>query len=91
MSEFVGMGFGDPHIVTLGGLTYTFNGLGEFWLLRFTRSAQLRSAYGIQSRTQRGFNQIKPDEPSSATVFTGFAIRSAWDYIYEVSREPLIA
>ena len=25
---------GEPHIITMDGLAYTFNGLGEFWLVR---------------------------------------------------------
>ena len=33
MSLFVGRMFGDPHIVTLDGLKYTFNGKGEFTLI----------------------------------------------------------
>ena len=24
---------GDPHITTIDGKTYTFNGLGEYWLI----------------------------------------------------------
>ena len=26
--------FGDPHMLTFDGLLYTFNGYGEYWLLR---------------------------------------------------------
>ena len=27
---------GDPHITTIDGKSYTFNGLGEYWLIHTT-------------------------------------------------------
>ncbi|KAI0239247.1 hypothetical protein LSAT2_010015 [Lamellibrachia satsuma] len=44
--------FGDPHIITMDGLQYTFNGLGEFWLIRSDdflmqgRATQAKTAEG---------------------------------------------
>lgn len=40
---------GDPHIITIDGLQYTFNGLGEFWLVR---SADVM----VQGRASRAKN-----------------------------------
>ena len=31
-----GGSYGDPHLVTLDGLQYTFNGEGEFWMVKTT-------------------------------------------------------
>lgn len=43
----LGVWFGDPHIVTSDGLSYTFNGLGEYL---FT---QIGDSVTIQARTER--------------------------------------
>ncbi|XP_039930418.1 mucin-4 [Hirundo rustica] len=57
--------FGDPHITTLDGLTYTFNGLGDFVLLL---ASDARSSFVLQGRTaQTGTAQ--------ATNFVAFAAR----------------
>lgn len=40
--------FGDPHIVTTDGLSYTFNGLGEFL---FTKIGDNDTV--VQARTER--------------------------------------
>uniref|UniRef100_A0A8B9QJX5 Mucin-4 n=1 Tax=Apteryx owenii TaxID=8824 RepID=A0A8B9QJX5_APTOW len=55
--------FGDPHITTLDGLTYTFNGLGDFVLLL---ASDARTSFILQGRTaQTGTAQ--------ATNFVAFA------------------
>ena len=41
--------FGDPHIITIDGFQYTFNGLGEFWLIR-------SSDFQLQGRTTKAKN-----------------------------------
>ena len=68
-----GGGFGDPHISTLDGKTYTFNGYGEYVLLRIP-SAQL----DIQSRTERA--NKSDGSMSEATIFSAFAVQAsgAW-------------
>ncbi|XP_052803968.1 uncharacterized protein LOC128234050 isoform X2 [Mya arenaria] len=61
-------GSGDPHINTLDGKGYTFNGHGEYQLLNIPSSNLT-----IQSRTDRA---VKADgNPSEATVFSGFAVQ----------------
>ncbi|XP_027739795.1 mucin-4 isoform X2 [Empidonax traillii] len=55
--------FGDPHITTLDGLTYTFNGLGDFVLLL---TGDAHTSFVLQGRTaQTGTAQ--------ATNFVAFA------------------
>nr|XP_026647819.1 mucin-4 isoform X1 [Zonotrichia albicollis] len=55
--------FGDPHITTLDGLTYTFNGLGDFVLLL---ASDARTSFVLHGRTaQTGM--------AHATNFVAFA------------------
>ncbi|XP_050568556.1 mucin-4 [Cygnus atratus] len=55
--------FGDPHITTLDGLTYTFNGLGDFVLLL---AGDARSSFVLQGRMAR-------TGTAQATNFVAFA------------------
>ncbi|XP_040423710.1 LOW QUALITY PROTEIN: mucin-4 [Cygnus olor] len=55
--------FGDPHITTLDGLTYTFNGLGDFVLLL---AGDAQSSFVLQGRTAR-------TGTAQATNFVAFA------------------
>ena len=59
----VAWGWGDPHITTIDGRRYTFNGLGEYVLLRANNSN-----FEFQGRTELAPN-------SNATVFSTFALR----------------
>ncbi|XP_053372780.1 uncharacterized protein LOC123559692 [Mercenaria mercenaria] len=69
-----GGGFGDPHIATLDGRTYTFNGHGEYILLRIPTAN-----FEIQSRTERA--EKSDGTESEATIFTAFAIESAGTWL----------
>ncbi|KAL4229260.1 Mucin-4 [Mactra antiquata] len=62
--------FGDPHITTLDGYTYTFNGHAEYVLLSIPTIG-----FQIQSRTERAITS--DNTLSEATIFSGFAIQSA--------------
>ncbi|KAM6258221.1 mucin-4 [Porphyrio hochstetteri] len=55
--------FGDPHITTLDGLTYTFNGLGDFVLLL---ASDAWTSFVLQGRTT-------PIGMAQATNFVAFA------------------
>ncbi len=55
--------WGDPHIRTLDGFRYTFNGLGEYTLLSVNTT---NVTFAAQGRTDLVAN-------SSATQFTAFA------------------
>ena len=60
--------YGDPHIRTLDGFQYTFNGLGEYTLIETTHGN-----FTLQGRTAkaRDANGTETD----ATVFSAFAAK----------------
>ena len=74
MLYFIAWGWGDPHITTIDGRRYTFNGLGEYVLLRTTSSN-----FELQGRTELAPN-------SDATLFSAFALMEG-DDIVEVINE----
>ena len=47
----VATGFGDPHVFTLDGFEYTFNGLGEYTLLQLPSMELI-----MQARTSQAVN-----------------------------------
>ena len=59
--------WGDPHINTLDGRMYSFNGLGEYTMLEYNNN----DTFVLQARTGKAFNNSEPVE--TGTVFTGFA------------------
>ena len=59
----LGWFWGDPHITTLDGLQYTFNGRGEYVLGRVS------GEFEFQGRTDLVTNN------ASATVFSAIAVR----------------
>ena len=63
---YLGWAWGDPHFTTIDGRTYTFNGLGEYVLLRIDSIN-----FQIQGRTAKLVNG------SDATFFTVLAIGTA--------------
>ncbi|XP_035724650.1 protein mesh-like isoform X2 [Vespa mandarinia] len=71
--------FGDPHIVTFDGLEYTFNGMGEFVLLRVD---QLRDKLNVQAR----FEQVERNYYGAvnATKLTSIAVMGNNTAIIEV-------
>ena len=66
----VGWFFGDPHIRTLDGLEYSFNGLGEYTLIETTDSN-----FTLQGRTSRALDSNRKE--MQATVFSAFAAQDA--------------
>ena len=61
--------FGDPHVSTLDGQQYTFNGLGDYVLIR-----TIDNSLHLHGRTNR---PLTPGgELTSATVFSGFALKT---------------
>lgn len=63
-----GFGFGDPHISTVDGVRYTFNGVGEFWMVYGS------SQFGMQCRMEQFIGQ---GGSTNASVFTAFAFKEA--------------
>ncbi|KAK2173006.1 hypothetical protein NP493_911g00016 [Ridgeia piscesae] len=60
--------YGDPHIRTLDGFEYTFNGLGEYTLIETTHRE-----FTLQGRTAKVHND--KGQETDATVFSAFAAR----------------
>ena len=60
--------YGDPHIVTLDGLKYTFNGKGEFTMIETTDNS-----FTLQGRMEPTLD--KDGNPTPGTVFTALAAR----------------
>jgi len=64
------MMLGDPHVLTLDGLEYTFNGLGEYTMVDVHNS---NVSFTLQGRTGKALNDN--GTAINATVFTAFAAR----------------
>ncbi|CAH1801127.1 unnamed protein product [Owenia fusiformis] len=60
--------WGDPHVRTLDGKTYSFNGLGEYWLIKTTDDY-----FTLQGRTSKALTSN--GTATKATVFTAFAAK----------------
>lgn len=63
-----GFSFGDPHITTLDGKEYTFNGWGEYTLIKIRTS---NVNFDLQARTDLATNSN--GTKINATIFSGFA------------------
>jgi len=70
---FIIAGFnrGDPHFDTQDGFPYTFNGLGEYWLVKC-------SPFEAQIRTERAWSSNFTDA-SSGTVFGAIAAHAYYE------------
>ncbi|KAJ8307333.1 hypothetical protein KUTeg_015417 [Tegillarca granosa] len=62
--------YGDPHIESLDGKQYTFNGIGEYVLMKIVNE---NVTFELQARTERILKEN--GTYSNATVFTAFAMR----------------
>ncbi|XP_078573326.1 uncharacterized protein LOC144860112 [Branchiostoma floridae x Branchiostoma japonicum] len=70
IASFLATAYGEPHIRTLDGRTYTFNGHGEYVMLRSTSAAP--HAFMMQGRTDR---PVMDGVRIRATVFTAIAVQ----------------
>ena len=64
--SYSGWFYGDPHIRTLDGFEYTFNGLGEYTLVETTYDE-----FTLQGRTTKARDD--KGQETDATVFSAFA------------------
>ena len=62
-------GWGDPHLVTIDGRRFIFNGLGEYLLITTNTSD-----FEFQGRTTLAAN-------SNATIFSAFVLREGDHYV----------
>ncbi|XP_019630400.1 PREDICTED: mucin-like protein [Branchiostoma belcheri] len=69
-ASYLATAYGEPHIRTLDGRTYTFNGHGEYVMLRSTADAP--HAFMMQGRTDR---PVMGGVRIRATVFTAIAVQ----------------
>ena len=71
LSPGLAAGYGDPHIRTLDGLAYTFNGVGEFLLLshsNMTIPSGIVTRLEVQTRMER----VTLGGGRNGSVFTAF-------------------
>ena len=74
---------GDPHIITLDGLEYTFNGRGEFILIQTTNDLLTVQGRMIAAKDRNG-------NPVPATLFSAVVAKSNSDIVqFEISRRGI--
>ncbi|CAI9724672.1 mucinmucin-4-like [Octopus vulgaris] len=78
--------FGDPHIQTLDGLKYSFNGLGEYTLIRVHSKTTGINMLEIQARTAQAKNSN--GTLINATIFSAFAMK---DFITNAAAQVELA
>ena len=66
---YSGIAYGDPHLNTIDGFQYTFNGLGEYWLMRTEGNR-----FSLQGRAMQAVNIN--GTLTNATVFSSFVAKS---------------
>jgi sushi domain-containing protein 2 len=75
--------FGDPHIVTFDNLQYTFNGMGEFVLVRGAAGPETIDVQGRFEQVARNIHG-----PVRATHLTSIAVQGSNTTIIEVRIRP---
>ena len=65
--------FGDPHLYTIDGVPYSFNGHGEYVLIKEDPTSPSKTV--IQCRMVKASD--KDGSPVKATIFSAFAIKAA--------------
>lgn len=76
--RFVATGFGDPHMITLDGVEYTFNGYGEYQILQVA---------GPDFKLQGRMQPLVNDDGSTtrATIYKAFAMRENASDVVQVT------
>ena len=77
--------WGDPHITTLDGRTYTFNGWGEYVLLEHLTNSTI--GFTLQGRT----SPVNESISNSATQFSAFAFGVPEVVSFEVIKNQINA
>ena len=63
--------WGDPHMKSLDGHTFTFNGLGDYTMVRLQNSP---SGFNLQARLSKAVVNGTGEVPKAA-VFSGFCVK----------------
>ena len=71
-------GFGDPHMITLDGVQYTFNGYGEYHILQIAGHE-----FDLQGRMQPLGNEDEIE--TRATVYKAFAMKENGSDVVQVT------
>ena len=85
----VARGFGDPHLVTLDGYKYTFNGKGEFILVETTDEGFILQGRMVEQPRSNDSNQTI----SGDTVFGAFVAKenNSDTVQFEINQQGLVA
>ena len=85
----VARGFGDPHLVTLDGYKYTFNGKGEFILVETTDEGFILQGHMVEQPRSNDSNQTI----SGGTVFGAFVAKenNSDTVQFEINQQGLVA
>ncbi|XP_022101039.1 uncharacterized protein LOC110984815 isoform X2 [Acanthaster planci] len=70
----IGWTIGDPHIETLDGNAYTFNGLGEYVHITFPDGSG-GTIFEVQGRTAQALD-VQTQQLTRATIFTAFVAKA---------------
>jgi len=73
MSVWSGSMFGDPHVVTLDGLHYAIDGLGEYWVIK-------SDTFWLEARTDLAWNNRR--EVINATICSAFAAQGLYRNVH---------
>ncbi|VDI38553.1 Hypothetical predicted protein [Mytilus galloprovincialis] len=74
--------FGDPHVDTLDGFQYTFNGWGEYTMMKIENE---NVTFEIQARTNLATSKNGTElKKINATIFSGFAAKEDGDAYMQV-------
>ena len=75
---YIATGFGDPHMITLDGVEYTFNGFGEYQILQVAGPD-----FQLQGRMQPLIND--DGSKSRATIYKAFAMKENGSDVVQVT------
>ena len=78
LPEPLAVAFGDPHMITLDGVEYTFNGYGEYHILQIAGPG-----FNLQGRMQPLIDEY--GNVSRATVYTAFAMKETNSDVVQVN------
>ena len=76
--RFIATGFGDPHMITLDGVEYTFNGYGEYQILNVAGPD-----FKLQGRMQPLIND--DGNYTRATIYKAFAMKENGSDVLQVT------